>query len=42
LLKAQKIKITRLSKIGRGLNIIGYYPIWSDFSKARMQEKHFN
>ncbi|MBC7417969.1 MAG: cellulase family glycosylhydrolase, partial [Pedobacter sp.] len=29
------------AKMGRGLNIIGYDPIWDDFSKARMQEKHF-
>ncbi|OAQ40271.1 hypothetical protein A5893_04780 [Pedobacter psychrophilus] len=29
------------AKMGRGLNIIGYDPIWNDFSKARMQEKHF-
>ena len=28
-------------KLGRGVNIIGYDPIWDDFSKARMQEKHF-
>lgn len=29
------------AKMGRGLNIIGYDPIWDDFSKARMQAKHF-
>jgi len=28
-------------KMGRGLNIIGYDPIWDDFSKARMRDKHF-
>lgn len=28
-------------KMGRGLNIIGYDPIWNDFSKARMHDKHF-
>lgn len=28
-------------KLGRGVNIIGYDPIWNDMSKARMQEKHF-
>ena len=28
-------------KLGRGVNIIGYDPIWNDFSKARMKEKHF-
>nr|WP_294897890.1 glycoside hydrolase family 5 protein [uncultured Pedobacter sp.] len=29
------------AKMGRGLNIIGYDPIWDNFSKARMKEKHF-
>jgi endoglucanase len=29
-------------KLGRGVNIIGYDPIWDDFSKGRMQEKHFS
>ncbi|WP_338359519.1 glycoside hydrolase family 5 protein [Yeosuana marina] len=28
-------------KLGRGVNIIGYDPIWNDFSKARMRERHF-
>ncbi len=28
-------------KLGRGVNIIGYDPIWNDMSKARMQSKHF-
>lgn len=28
-------------KLGRGINIIGYDPIWDDMSKARMQAKHF-
>lgn len=28
-------------KLGRGVNIIGYDPIWKDASKARMTEKHF-
>ena len=28
-------------KLGRGVNIIGYDPIWRDVSKARMTEKHF-
>lgn len=27
--------------LGRGVNIIGYDPIWDDFSKSRMQAKHF-
>lgn len=29
------------AKLGRGVNIIGYDPIWEDWSKARMQSKHF-
>jgi len=29
------------AKLGRGVNIIGYDPIWKDSSKARMQAKHF-
>jgi endoglucanase len=29
------------SRLGRGVNIIGYDPIWKDSSKARMKEKHF-
>lgn len=28
-------------KLGRGVNIIGYDPIWNDFSKGRMKAKHF-
>lgn len=28
-------------KMGRGVNIIGYDPLWNDASKARMQSKHF-
>ncbi len=28
-------------KLGRGVNIIGYDPLWKDPSKARMKEKHF-
>ena len=28
-------------KMGRGMNIIGYDPIWNNFSNARMHEKHF-
>lgn len=28
-------------RMGRGVNIIGYDPIWKDFEKARFQEKHF-
>ncbi len=29
------------ARLGRGVNIIGYDPIWNDQSKARMQTKHF-
>lgn len=28
-------------RLGRGVNIIGYDPLWKDPSKARMKEKHF-
>jgi endoglucanase len=28
-------------KLGRGVNIIGYDPLWKDPTKARMKEKHF-
>ena len=28
-------------KLGRGVNIIGYDPLWKDFSKSRMKVKHF-
>jgi endoglucanase len=28
-------------RLGRGVNIIGYDPIWKDASKARMKDKHF-
>ncbi len=31
----------QIKKLGRGVNIIGYDPIWDDFAKARFQEKHF-
>ncbi|MBP4140098.1 glycoside hydrolase family 5 protein [Flavobacterium geliluteum] len=29
------------ARLGRGVNIIGYDPIWNDNSKARMKDKHF-
>ncbi len=29
------------AKLGRGVNIIGYDPLWKDASKARMKAKHF-
>ncbi len=28
-------------KLGRGVNIIGYDPLWDDRAKGRFQEKHF-
>src|SRR5512147_3015015 len=28
-------------RLGRGVNIIGYDPIWQDRTKARFQERHF-
>jgi endoglucanase len=28
-------------RLGRGVNIIGYDPLWKDSSKARMKDKHF-
>ncbi|MES2775611.1 MAG: glycoside hydrolase family 5 protein [Bacteroidota bacterium] len=28
-------------RLGRGVNIIGYDPLWKDSTKARMQAKHF-
>src|SRR5689334_2270998 len=29
------------ARLGRGVNIIGYDPLWKDPSLARMKEKHF-
>ncbi len=31
----------QVKRLGRGLNILGYDPIWDDFGKARLKEKHF-
>jgi len=28
-------------RLGRGVNIIGYDPLWKDASKARFKDKHF-
>ena len=28
-------------RLGRGVNIIGYDPLWKDTAKARMRDKHF-
>jgi endoglucanase len=29
------------SRLGRGVNIIGYDPLWKDSSKGRMKDKHY-
>lgn len=31
----------QVKKMGRGLNIIGYDPLWKNFEKARFQARHF-
>jgi endoglucanase len=31
----------QVKRIGRGVNIIGYDPIWEDFAKGRFKERHF-
>jgi endoglucanase len=31
----------QVKRMGRGVNIIGYDPIWDDFGEARFKEKHF-
>jgi endoglucanase len=31
----------QIKTMTRGVNIIGYDPLWRDFSKARFQERHF-
>jgi endoglucanase len=31
----------QIKQMGRGLNIIGYDPLWKDPSKARFQDRHF-
>ena len=31
----------QVKQMTRGLNIIGYDPLWKDFSKARFQDRHF-
>ena len=30
-----------VKRLGRGVNIIGYDPIWEDFAKGRFKERHF-
>jgi len=31
----------QVKRLGRGVNILGYDPIWKDFHKARFKERHF-
>ena len=33
--------LEQIVKLGRGVNVIGYDPIWDDFAKARFKERHF-
>lgn len=33
--------LDQIVKMGRGVNIIGYDPLWDDFAKARFKERHF-
>jgi endoglucanase len=32
----------QIKALGRGVNIIGYDPIWRNFSQARFQDRHFH
>jgi endoglucanase len=32
----------QVKTMGRGVNIIGYDPIWENFEKARFKERHFD
>ena len=31
----------QVKRLGRGVNVLGYDPIWNDFAKARFKEQHF-
>jgi endoglucanase len=31
----------QIKRLGRGVNVLGYDPIWDDFDKARFKERHF-
>ena len=31
----------QVKRMGRGVNIIGYDPLWDDFTKARFKDRHF-
>ncbi len=39
--KGKRFAFEQNRKLGRGVNIIGYDPLWNDPSKARMKDKHF-
>jgi len=38
---AQSDPWDQVKSMGRGVNILGYDPIWRDFEKARFHERHF-
>ncbi len=38
---AQPSAIEQVKQMGRGVNIIGYDPLWKDFSKAQFHDRHF-
>jgi endoglucanase len=40
-LSAQIDPFAQINKMGRGVNIVGYDPLWDDFARARFHERHF-
>jgi endoglucanase len=40
-LTAQIDPFAQIGKMQRGVNIIGYDPLWKDFARARFHERHF-
>jgi len=40
-LRAQIDPFDQVAAMRRGVNIIGYDPLWNDFAKARFHERHF-
>ncbi|MGA2182858.1 MAG: glycoside hydrolase family 5 protein [Bryobacteraceae bacterium] len=40
-LSAQMDPFAQIEKMRRGVNIVGYDPLWKDFAKARFHERHF-
>lgn len=40
-LTAQTDPFAQVEKMRRGVNIIGYDPLWDDFAKGRFHERHF-